>query len=256
LIKEVKEMEYAEVDISMAELRSLPSDLQLSYLVIGQISNDLGMLFKLVVRASPTDGDKDLLRVSKLTMSILFVKLAAGRLIESWKTLKKYLNKAEKDFGYLSSMDDKDSSSWRTLNRYFSNSNPIADVRNKIAFHTDADEFMDAMVAYPDEFEMKDFHFQHTGNNLFGAAELAQLAQLAAIMEMEDPSDAYNAISDHVIDQSRNMLNVCGAFILVLLKDRFPEKLENVEFLRLEYEPEHIRSPLSYFYRFGPAETD
>jgi hypothetical protein len=243
-------VKYAVTNISLEELKALPTDVQVAYLAFGHINNDVGILLKLITRATVHSDDLDVVRVSRVLLSSFLMKLAAGRLNEGWETLNKNLNKLERDYSFVSKMAEEKQAKWESLKRYFSHDNPIRQIRKKLAFHSDTDDLLASLEILPQDAVLQDFHFEHSGNVMFGGAELAQLSNIAKIFEADDLVAGLDRLSDEIIEQAGKMTDVCFEFLLVFLREYFPDKLENVDLVELPLQPEHITTPLSFLYRF------
>lgn len=249
-------MKYAETSITIAELRATPPKVQAAYLAIGQIHNDMSVLFKLIIRMTATPRGPDVVEAGKIAMSSFFTRMAAGRLYEAWKTLNSTLNAIEKTFGLVSKMEDETQQHWQSLKKYFSNSNPIKTVRNRLAFHGDTDQILDQLKDYPADFVLQDFHFEHIGNCLFGSAEIAQLAAVQNILKTDDPVQAFDELSKQILVQTKSVIEVCWGFQGVFLSTFFPEKLKGQTLKDTGLSFESIRTPLQYHYVFFPQQQN
>lgn len=236
----------------MDELKSLPVDLQAGYLAVGNLHNDLQILFKLAIRSSVRTEEADLIRVSRNVMAVFFLKLTAGRVAEGYETLSKHVHQLERDHGLVSKMSEESQAHWKELKRYFSQPNPIREVRRKLAFHADTENLVASMEKkLPENIQLQDYHFEQVGNTVFGASELAQLANIALIMGTEDVIEGINRLNDELTQQSQSMMSFCIEFILAALTLFFPEKFGSIEYKSLDFEPESIRTPLAFFYRLA-----
>ncbi|MFN3314410.1 MAG: hypothetical protein ACK46Q_13215 [Hyphomonas sp.] len=239
----------------MEELQSLPEDVLVSYLGAGQVNNDLSTLHKLIVRARPRHTEEPVVWSSRFAMSAMLVAFAAGRLNEAAKTLNRHLNKVERDFGLISKMQEAEQIAWADVKRYFSQPNPITKVRDKVAFHTDTDHLLGALSLIPLNHEMIDFHFASRGDSLFGTADIVRLAGISQILSKQDLTSGFSELSEHSVQQSKNMMFVCWGYLRVVLQEYFPSKLKGVEWAELEIDLESIGEPLSFFYELNPQDS-
>lgn len=245
-------LRYLPIKFSIRELKSLPEDVLVSYLVAGQVNNDLSTLHKLIVRARPRQTEQAVVWNSRFAMSALLVGFAAGRINEAAKTLNRHLNKVERDFGLVSKMLDAEQTAWGDLKRYFSQPNPITKVRDKVAFHADTDHLIKALDLIPLDHELTDFHFDLIGDSIFGTADIVRLAGISNLLTKQDLVTGFLELSDDAIIQSKNVQSVCWGYLRVVLREYFPNKLKDSEWVQLEIELESIGTPLSFFYEMTP----
>jgi len=137
----------------------------------GHISNEISILQKILVACMNYRGQTEVAQEGYSTQNLVVAKILGGKLLEAWHALERLYYGAQLSRRMGPELMEESRHAEVELKRYFSGQNLLHKVRNGAAFHYSGDAVPDAIAALPDEFSLKIYLAEETGNSLDSFAE-------------------------------------------------------------------------------------
>jgi len=193
----VPKIQVHPVTIPKDKLDAAPEEERLTYLMAGNLANDLHILQKLLIVSINTAHDMgEPHGLPANGMSMLLVKLLAGRLYEGWNWLR---SGANSHLGMRLALD-KTSEAWacyREITGYFGRDNLINALRQKIGFHSDVETMRQGYLLLAEQ-QMTELIAEQRGNTFYGSADITSLGALCHLVKEDDVARALGTIADEV----------------------------------------------------------
>lgn len=178
----VSKMKVIDVQLDQSKLLLLPEDERTLYFSLGHAANEINALAKLLYWAANGLARNEAERRGREALELLFIRLLAGKLNESWVLLK------HKYFGvglskkYASKLDDVTKEVFQKLRKYFGSENACNKIRNQFAFHYSPDEVAVTLPTMTDELHV---YLQRDAapNNLFAFSEALLTQALLTLLK-------------------------------------------------------------------------
>jgi hypothetical protein len=179
-------MKVIDVQLDQSKLLLLPKDERTLYFSLGHAANEVSALAKLLYWVSNGLARNEAEQRSHEALVLLFIRLLAGKLNETWVLLEKKYFGAGLSKKYDSKLDNAAKESFQKLRRYFGSENACNKIRNQFAFHYSPDELAATLPTMTDELHA---YLQRDAapNNLFAFSE-ALLAQ-ALLLSLKSLGD-------------------------------------------------------------------
>ena len=185
------------ITIPKDKLDGAPDEDRLTYLMAGNLANDLQILQKLMIVSIQTAAEMGHPHSEAANgSSMLLVKLLAGRLYEGWNWLRSPAN----SHLFKAFAQDKSSDAWtcyREITGYFGRDNLINALRQKIGFHSDVDTMRQGYQLLADQ-PMIELLSDQRGNTFYASADIAALGALCHLADTDDVAVALGRIADEV----------------------------------------------------------
>lgn len=197
------------ITIPKEKFDEAPEEERLTYLMAGNLANDVLILQKLLIISSNTAIKLgDLHRPPVNGSTLLIIKLLAGRLYEGWNWLRgPSTNHIKKRFA-----QDKAGAAWtcyRSITGYFGRDNIIQTLRQKVGFHADA-EAMQAGYALLGAQPMTEILSEQRGNSFYGSSDVTLIGTLCTLAKTDDVEVALTRIADEIAE----VCNLFGDLVL------------------------------------------
>jgi hypothetical protein len=217
-------IEIWPVRYTKADLTGAPDDEAIFFLMCGQLQNDLVILMRQLLQASHVPGDDEPTRLASTTAWHLNLRYLAARVTEGWNLIKGRFQKVLADYGL--EIRDTARRDLPALARYFSDTNNLRTVRNKLAAHFDQDVARAAYDALGPDEPLVDLHAAVEGNTIFFSGEVLMLASIRGLAEHKPPQEALEGISRELLDIASKLGNVVRAYLLAFSKRYLTDSLD------------------------------
>lgn len=192
-------MKVIDVQFDKDKLLLLPPSERTLYFALGHAVNETNALAKMLYWASNGLARNEAEKRGRGTLELLFIRLLAGKLNESWILLY------QKYFGtglsrkYESKLDDVAKESFQKLRRYFSSENACNKIRNQFAFHYSPEELAATLPAVTDELHA---YLQRDAapNNLFAFSESLLAEALLSLLKSIGDYDSLDKLVGELFD--------------------------------------------------------
>ena len=210
-----------KLSFTKADLTGLSAVEQKLFVIAGHVSNDIGVLQKLLVWSMNSSPVSNIAKDGTSTQNLIIVKLLAGKLNEAWRVMQRvYFGGPSQS--YYTQLPEDAQAAQKTLRSYFGKTNAITEVRNNFAFHYSEDEIPDVLADLPDEMDFRFFLGEKVGNSLYHYAEEPMFRQLIDNMPSGEGVEAFNALVDDVLAIAPAVLTFFVGCILVASQKMYP----------------------------------
>lgn len=188
----MSEIELFTLQYSKADLEAAPEEERVFYLMITQLSNDLQILWKQVILALGNPATSEIDGQAASTVAMLNLRLLCGRLSEGGQTLHHVFDKIRPK--YEAAFDDETKQAVASLYSLFQDrDNLLKRVRDKVGFHADRKETLDAFRQLSDETALGDYLARTINNTLYWSAAVINDAVLRNLTGL-DQAPALNSV--------------------------------------------------------------
>lgn len=194
-----------------ADLKKLPEEDAVFFLMCGQLQNDLVILMRQLLQAKIVEGDAEPLRLASSTAAMLNIRMLAARLSEGWKLIKGRFQRVFLAYGDDITPDAKEDMKW--LRPYFSNDNIVRKIRDNTVSHFDLNVAHDGFRNLREDEPMIDLHAHIEGNTIFFSGETLMLSSLHCLAGSDTASEALDKISTEILEISRRLGNVVRSYL-------------------------------------------
>lgn len=235
-----------QITISKSQLDQAPEEERLTYLMAGNLANDLLILQKLLIMSSHTAATMGVPHSTPVNGStLLLLKLLAGRLYEGWNWLRGVSTKNVR-IHFSKNKEGDAFTCYRQITDYFTRDNIIDTLRQKVGFHSDVDAMRAGYLLLARE-DVTEYISEQRGNSFYGSADIALIGTICHLTGTDDVSAGLGRVADelaHVADLFGDLaVQVAMYFCIDLLDINAKGQLENViemevpllEDLRLPY---------------------
>ena len=185
-------MKVIDIKLDKDKLLQLPGLERTLYLALGHAANENNALAKMLYWSSNAPARNDAENRARFTLELLFIRLLAGKLNESWGLLERKYFGTRLSRTYDSKLDDAAKQALTSLRSYFGKENACNKIRNQFAFHYSPEEVAAVLPGIDDELHAY-LERDAAPNNLFAFSEtllaealIALLRQLRANASLED----------------------------------------------------------------------
>jgi len=212
-----------------ADLNSLSDAERKLFVIAGHVSNEVGILQKLLVWSMNSKPASQEGGHGFTTQNLVIAKLLAGKLSEGWRVLDRfYFSGPSREYHDL--LPDEARTAEGELRRYFGQENAIKEVRTNFAFHYSADEVPTILNELPDDFEFLLYLGDETGNSLYFFAEEPMFRQLLDKVPGAEQANAFDVFIRDVQSMARAQTTFFAGCMLVAMQKMFPgREFESVE---------------------------
>ncbi len=210
-----------KLNFTKTELTNLSSVEQKLFVLAGHVSNDIGVLQKLLVWSMNSSPVSDVAKDGTSTQNLIIVKLLAGKLNEAWRVMERVYFSGPSQ-SYYAELPEDAQAAQKQLSGYFGKRNAITEVRNNFAFHYSEDEIPDVLAELPDEMDFRLFLGEEVGNSLYHYAEQPMFRQLIDNLPTGEGVEAFNALVGDVLEIASAALTFFAGCILVASQKMYP----------------------------------
>lgn len=218
------------ITIPKEKLDQAPEEERLTYLMAGNLANDLLILQKLLIMSSRTAADMGEPHSTPVNGStLLLVKLLAGRLYEGWNWLRGASTKNVR----IHFARDKSGAAfacYRQISQYFGRENIIEALRQKVGFHADVDAMRAGYELLAGE-PVTEYISNQRGNSFFASADSALIGALCHVADTDDVAAGLGRVADELAHVASLFGDLCVQiamyFCIDLLDIDAEDQLEN-----------------------------
>jgi hypothetical protein len=207
-------------------LDKIPDKERAFYIHIGHLRHELMVLKKLLERSAKNPQDSPVLRDVNLSQSFIIARLLAGKVWEGWKMTRK----AYFPPGIESSLPDDTKEALGNLKKYFSKGNIIVSVRNKFAFHYDAQRVLTQLSLVEETDDLK-IYVAETEDVFF---QLSEIIVGSAMLEDVKPGDfvaAAEKFFEEIMIMSGQLVDFCDGCLHLMIETYIGYQSEETEIL-------------------------
>lgn len=212
-------IDLIRVTLRKADLLRLPEAEQKLFLIAGHISNEIGLLERLLLGCLNYEPKSEAGMWASPVQSLTVSKLLAGKLHEAWEAMRRYyftgpcrlysnlLPTAAKDAEHL-------------LSKYFGKRNPISRVRHEAAFHYSCERPQEAIDQLTDAESLNIFIGEQSGNRLHHCCEVLVQEQLFPARQQIGLSNEFKTFVDDTARIARAFSAFLDGCIFVAITER------------------------------------
>ncbi|MCL6250053.1 hypothetical protein M3P36_03180 [Altererythrobacter sp. KTW20L] len=209
-----------------SDLERAPKKDRLFFLMAGSLQNDLQVLSKLlaiVIASCPPDAHK-IEKQADSAMAMLIQRLLAGRLYEGWNLMKGFAGRMKEAYEPDLSEDARDA--LKSLRGYFgSKKSHLAQVRNKVGFHADAELAEVAFGRLSDVEDLGSYICRTLGNTIHITPELMYYEAICEITGEPDFVKGMNILWSETQSQVSHLNSLMNGFTVVFAERYLPDAL-------------------------------
>jgi len=235
-------MKLAKINLSKAELLSIPEKELELFIQLMNFYNDVNILQKLMVisgNSREEASQNEIVGRSLSSQGMFFMRIQAGKLYEGWNMLSAHFfnnNKFSQEYNKKGSSESKKNLS--KLKKSFGKDNLLKNIRNIYAFHysKESSNNMVKQIMNASDSEIFELYFSKEYGNCFFSIthDLLNLS----ILEDIEPNNLPKAMNDffqEIIDTTKYFLDFSQDCMRVILE----------KYLKMNYEEIQIPEPLS-----------
>lgn len=215
------------------KLKSANTTERTFFLIIAHLSNELNVLNKLYFWAGEYPTSNEVEESGKIAMTLLFLRLLAGKLKEGNELLQKYFYGTAISKEYVPKLKAEGKETLDKIKKYFSRKNLINDIRNNYAFHYSPDELNAVLPEIPDDLEMYVSDVAAANTLHYFAEVIANHAVLKNI-NPEDELSAYQKLVKEILTVSRWFIDFAN-YLMVEFISKYGQDIWDGEAERIEF---------------------
>ncbi len=155
-----------------------------------------------------------------------------GQLHEAWELFRKRVQTNRPLYQkYVPKLDADGAAALSNLKRHFGATSPLTKIRNKVAFHyTDRDNLTEQSFQALAETEPLELYLTtEVGNSFYYAAEVVVMSTALRMGTSNDQAAAFSELCSIVIKVSRDIIDLFGQLMGVILKAFMPDLERQIE---------------------------
>jgi hypothetical protein len=233
-------MKLTKINISKAELLSIPEKELELFIQLTNFYNDVNILQKLMVisgNSREITSQNEIVGRSLSSQGLFFMRIQAGKLYEGWKMLYAHFfnNKTfSEEYNQKGSPQSKKNLS--KLKKYFGKNNLIENIRNTYTFHYSKESsknMVKQIINAPDLEVFEIYLSEEYGNCFFSIAHDLLNTSILEDIDSDDWAEAMNKFFQEVMDITKWFLDFAQDCIGVISK----------KYLQMNYEEVQIPEP-------------
>ena len=234
--KKEKIVKLTKLQISKAELLSIPEKELELFIQLTNFYNDVNILQKLMVISGISRekaNNNKIVEMSLSSQALFFMRIQAGKLYEGWNMLgEHFFNNKIFSEEYHKKGSSKSKENLSKLKKYFGKNNLIENVRNNYTFHyskKSSENMVKEIVNAPDSKIFEMYFSKEYANCFYSIAH--DLLNSSTLKEI-DSSDQAKAMDDYfqqIMDTTKQFLNFTQDCIMVISKKYLQLNCEEVQ---------------------------
>jgi len=234
--KEGKNMKLTKINISKAELLSIPEKELELFIQLTNFNNDVNILQKLMVisgNSREKASQNEIVGRSLSSQGLFFMRIQAGKLYEGWNMLDKhFFNNKVFSLEYNKNGSFKGKEALSNIKNYFRGNNFIKEIRNKYAFHysKESSEKMMKQIANAPDLEIFEIYLsEESGNCFYSIAHDLLNTSILEDINSGDKAKAMDKFFQEIISTTKYFLDFTQDCILVISKKYLQLNCEEVQ---------------------------
>ena len=229
-------MKLTKINISKAELLSIPEKELELFIQLTNFYNDVNILQKLMVISGISRekaNNNKIVEMSLSSQALFFMRIQAGKLYEGWNMLgEHFFNNKTFSEEYHKNGSSQSKENLSKLKKYFGKNNLIENVRNNYTFHyskKSSENMVKEIVNAPESKIYKTYLSEENCNCFF---EIAHDLLNFSILKEIDSSDQAKAMNDffqQIMDTTKQFLNFTQDCIRVISEKYLQLNCEEVQ---------------------------
>ena len=229
-------MKLTKINISKAELLSIPEKELELFIQLTNFYNDVNILQKLMVisgNSREIASQNEIVGRSLSSQGLFFMRIQAGKLYEGWKMLYAHFfnNKTfSEEYNQKGSPQSKKNLS--KLKKYFGKNNLIENIRNTYTFHYSKESsknIVKQIINAPDLEIFEIYLSEEYGNCFYSIAHDLLNTSILEDIDSDNQAKAMNKFFQEIIDITKWFLNFTQDSIGVISKKYLQLNCEEVQ---------------------------
>ena len=238
--KKEKIVKLTKINISKAELLSIPKKELELFIQLTNFYNDVNILQKMMVISGISRekaNNNKIVEMSLSSQALFFMRIQAGKLYEGWNMLGEHFfnNKTfSEEYHKKGSSQSKENLS--KLKKYFGKNNLIENIRNTYTFHYSKESsknMIKQIINAPDSEIFEIYLSKEYGNCFYSIAHDLLNTSILKDIDSDDQAKAMNKYFQEIMDITKCFLNFTQDSIGVISK----------MYLQMNYEEIQIPEP-------------
>jgi hypothetical protein len=210
-------MKLRRVILTKSQLAALPQAERSLLLLLGHASNEINVLSKLIPSRIANNVEAGQICV--------LLRVLVGQLHEAWELFRKRVQ-ANRPLcnKYVPQLDADGAAALDNLNKHFGGGSPLTKIRSKVAFHYSDDDNLteQSFQAVADTEPLELYLTTEIGNSFYYAAEVIVMSTVLKMGTSNDQAAAFSELCCVVIEVSRNITELFGQLMGLILKTHMP----------------------------------
>lgn len=240
-------MKVIDIQLDKNKLLLLPEDERTLYFSLGHSANEINAFAKMLYWASNGLARNEAEQRGREMLELLFIRLLAGKLNESWLLLERKYFGAALSKKYDPKFDDVAKNDLQQLRRYFGTENACNKIRNNFAFHYSPEELAAMLPEVSDELHVY-LERDAAPNNLFAFSETLMSQALLTLLKSLDEHKSLDNLVGELFDVGVWFIRVADAIMFAIGDESGLElRLQNPVEVEFEKLPAFQSVALSWF---------
>jgi hypothetical protein len=225
-------MELYRVTLTKGSLAALPPAERSLLLLLGHASNEINVLMKLILMTRKNAPPSQIVNNVEAGQVCILLRILVGQLHEAWELFRKRVQTNRPLYQkYVPKLDADGAAALSNLKRHFGVTSPLTKIRNKVAFHyTDRDNLTEQSFQALAETEPLELYLTtEVGNSFYYAAEVVVMSTALRMGTSNDQAAAFSELCSIVIRVSRDIIDLFGQLMGVILKAFMPDLERQIE---------------------------
>lgn len=235
-------MKLTKINISKAELLSIPKNELESFIQLTNFYNDVNILQKLMVisgNSREKASQNKIVGRSLSSQGLFFMRIQAGKLYEGWNMLgEHFFNNKTFSIEYNKKGSSQSKKNLSELKKSFSKDNLLENIRNNYAFHYSKESsknMVKQIINAPDLEIFEIYLSEEYGNCFFSIAHDLLNTSILEDIDSDEQAKAMDKFFQKIIDTTKYFLDFTQDCIRVISE----------KYLQMNYEEVQIPEPSS-----------
>jgi len=229
-------MKLTKLQISKAELLSIPEKELELFIQLTNFYNDVTILQKIMVisgNSREKANNNKIVKMSLSSQALFFMRIQAGKLYEGWNMLgNHFFNNKTFSIEYNKKGSSQSKKNLSELKKYFGKDNLLENLRNNYAFHyskESSNNMVKQIIDTPDSKIFEIYLSKEYGNCFFSIAQDLLNTSILEDIDSDDQAKAMKKYFQEIMDVTKWFLNFSQDCILVISKKYLQLNCEEIQ---------------------------
>jgi hypothetical protein len=229
-------MKLTKINISKAELLSIPEKELELFIQLMNFNNDVNILQKLMVisgNSRKKASQNDIVGRSLSSQGLFFMRIQAGKLYEGWNMLgEHFFNNKIFSIEYNKKGSSQSKKNLSELKKSFSKDNLLENIRNNYAFHYSKESsksMVNQIIDAPDLEIFEIYLSEENGNCFYSIAHDLLNTSILEDIDSDEQAKAMNDFFQQIMDTTKRFLDFTQDCIMVISKKYLQLNCEEVQ---------------------------
>lgn len=222
-------VELYRFEFTKKQLSTLTEDEQVFFVKLGELLNNIQIIQKCIIYSLSNKPANDIeLYAQQTTMAMFFTKLLAGIAYEGWEFIRKIYFGKKISTKYADKLPIESKRALDELKNYFGKNNAINLIRNKYAFHNDADAISNFLKSINEQEMFEFFASRKSGNNYYHFSDIIINMSFQDALHCNDIKEAIIKAQNEIISVCKFIYDFSSGLIAIITRDINIELKEDV----------------------------